>query len=99
MKHSSEQGCTTTEQCAKIFLRKMLHGDVRGVVKFLTEMEKGGVLMPDDLDEKIGLSVEDVLRFKHPCARSVDATHLHLYDFTPVFVDLDITPAIVKHVA
>jgi len=55
--------------------------------------------MPDDLDEKTGLPVEDVLRSKHPCARSVDATHLHQYDSTPAFVDLNITPAIVEHVA
>ena len=32
------------------------------------ETKKGGVLMPDDIDEKTSDSVEDVLKSKHPDA-------------------------------
>ena len=86
-------------QRAKIFQGKMLRGDVRGAVKFLTETEKGGILMPDDTDEKTGLSVEEVLRSKHPNARSVDVSLLPQFDSTPAFVDIDITPTVVERVA
>ena len=41
-------------------------GDIRGAVRFITEREKGSMLMPDEIDEKTGDSVEDVLRSKHP---------------------------------
>ncbi len=54
---ATKQGNVSKEQRAKIFNRKMLRGDVRGAVRCLTERDKGGVLMPDDIDEKSGDSV------------------------------------------
>jgi hypothetical protein len=41
---SAKQGGLTPKQRAKIFHRKMLRGDVRGVVIYLTDREKGGIL-------------------------------------------------------
>jgi hypothetical protein len=40
------------------FQAKMLKGDGRGAVKYFTEMEKGGVLLPDDVDETSGLIIK-----------------------------------------
>jgi hypothetical protein len=40
--------------------------DVRGAVRYLTEWEKGGVLMPTDMDAKSGDTVAEVLLSKHP---------------------------------
>jgi hypothetical protein len=55
---STKQGGPTPEQRAKIFHQKMLRGDVRGAVRYLTGREKGGTLQPTDIDEKIGDSVK-----------------------------------------
>jgi hypothetical protein len=37
---------------------KMLKGDLIGAVKHLPETEKGGVLMPGQIDEKTRLTVK-----------------------------------------
>jgi hypothetical protein len=58
---SNRQGTTTPKQQANIFDQKMLQGDVRGAVRYLTDREVGGVLLPSDMDEKTGL-----LRYWHP---------------------------------
>ena len=96
---STQQGGMSAAQRAKIFQAKMLCGNLRGAVKFLTDTERGGVLMPDDVDEKTGHSVEDVLRSKHPAARTPDISLFPPYDATPAFVDVDITADVVEQVA
>jgi hypothetical protein len=93
---STKQGGMSPEQRAKIFNQKMLQGDVKGAVKFLTETEKGGVLMPNDIDKKTGDTVEEVLKSKHPDARIPDISQLPKYDETPEFVDVDITEDVVE---
>ena len=77
----------------------MLRGDLRGAVKYLTETEKGGVLMPDDIDEKTGDSVAQTLKSKHPDARTPETPSLFDYPTTPDFVDVDITTDTVEKVA
>lgn len=89
----------TDEQRAEIFNQKMLRGDIRGAVRFITEREKGGILMPDDIDEKTGDSVENVLRSKHPEARIPKATDLPSFTNLPDLVELDITTDHVSTVA
>lgn len=96
---SEKQRGTTFEQRAKIFHQKMLRGDVRGAVRYLTEREKGGIHMPDEIDEKTGDPVEEVLRSKHPDAKIADPSFLPKYDEVPDFVDLDITEDVVERVA
>jgi len=39
-------------------------------VRFLTERDKGGVLMPRDIDTKTGDTVEEVLLSKQPEQRT-----------------------------
>jgi hypothetical protein len=57
-KLSSRQDGNSRERQTQLFQVKMLKGDVQGVVKYLIEMEKGGVLLPDDIGENSGLSVK-----------------------------------------
>jgi hypothetical protein len=96
---SSKQRGVTKEQRAKIFHGKMLQGNVRGAVRYLTDREQGGILLPDDIDEKTGDSVKEVLESKHPHARMPDVTSLPTYINTPDFVELDVTEEAVKKVA
>jgi hypothetical protein len=96
---SSKQKGQTDEQRAKVFNMKMLRGDVRGAVKFLTDTEKGGVLLPSAIDDKTGDTVEEVLLSKHPEARVPEASKLPKYDELPDLVELDITDDIVQTVA
>jgi hypothetical protein len=88
---SAKQGGLTPKQQAKIFHQKMLRGDVRGAVRYLTDREKGGILQPTNIDEKTGDSVEKVLRSKHPDARIPKPESLPHYAYTPDFVEVDIT--------
>jgi hypothetical protein len=39
---------------------------VQGAVRFLTQREKGGMIMPGNKDEKTGDTVASVLQSKHP---------------------------------
>ena len=96
---SAKQGGLTNEQRAKVFHRRMLRGDVRGAVRFITDREKGGILQPNDIDEKTGDSVETVLRSKHPDARIPKPESLPQYANTPDFVEVDITEGAVEKVA
>jgi hypothetical protein len=96
---STKQGITSEEQRAKIFHRKMLRGDVRGAVRYLTEREKGGILLPGDIDEKSGIEVSKVLESKHPAARTPSTEALQPYPELPEFTDLDVTEDSVETVA
>jgi hypothetical protein len=89
-KRGGEVTSLCTEQRAKIFHRKLLPGDVRGAVRYLTDSEKGGILIPGDVHEKSGDSVAEALESKHPHAWILDASSLPKYTITPDFVDVDI---------
>jgi hypothetical protein len=86
-----KQGRTTPEQKTKTFHQKVLCGNLWGGVRYLTEREKGGILYPDDIDEKTGKTVQSVLESKHPNARTPGVDALTDYPSVPDFVDLDIT--------
>jgi hypothetical protein len=96
---TSNQKGSTSEQRAKIFNQKMLRGDVKSAVRYITTREKGGVMTSDDIDEKTGDSVAEVLASKHPEAKTPDVRHLPTYSETPVLHDIDITTDVVEHVA
>jgi len=51
----------TPKQRANIFDAKLKKEGVKAAVNYIINIEKGGVLLPDDIDEKTGLSVENVL--------------------------------------
>jgi hypothetical protein len=88
---SHKQGTTTPEQRTKTFHQKVLRGNLRGAVRYITEREKGGILYPDDIDEKSGDTIQSVLESKHPDARTPGVDALTGYPFLPDLVDLDIT--------
>jgi hypothetical protein len=77
----------------------MLRGEVRSAVRYLTDREKGGVMLPKDIDEKTGDTVIEVLRSKHPDAKTPSLTSLSSYTTTPDYVGLDISEDAVKGIA
>ena len=46
-------------------------GNIRAVIRYAYEREKGGVLIPEDIDEKSGDLVVDTLKAKHSEAKDV----------------------------
>jgi hypothetical protein len=88
---TSKQGSTMPKQRTKTFHQKVLRGNILGAVRCLTNREKGGILYPDDPDEKSGKSVLSVLKSKHLNARTPSTDTLTTYPSLPDFVDLDIT--------
>ena len=51
------QGSLTPEQRAKVYARLVLQGKLCAAVCWITEREKGGILLPDERDEKTGDTV------------------------------------------
>jgi hypothetical protein len=82
---TSKQGNSMPEQRTKTFHQKVLRGNIQGTVRYLTEQEKGGILYPDDIDEKAGKSVQSVLESKHPDARTLGVDALTDSPFIPDF--------------
>jgi hypothetical protein len=96
---SFKQGFSTPEQRAKIYNSKMLRGDIRGAVRYLTERDQGGILFPDNTDEKSGDTVLETLQSKHPDATIPEASSLQTYPSLPDFNDIDVTEDVVESVA
>jgi hypothetical protein len=77
----------------------MLQGDMRLTVRYLTNREKGGILRPNNIDEKTGDLVQAVLRSKHQDARIPKPESLPIYAQTLDFVKVNITADAIKRVA
>jgi hypothetical protein len=73
---SFKQGNTTPDQQVKIFNSKMLRGDIRGAIRYLTEKGPGRTLFPNDTDEKSGDTALETLESKHPDANAPEASTL-----------------------
>jgi len=63
------------------------------------DREGGGVLAPDEIDNKLGKPVIDALRDKHPPMRESGEAAMHTYDTTPSLIDLDISEVTLEFVA
>ena len=90
----------TAEHRAKTFYSLVLRGELRTAVRWITEWEKGGVLLPEDNCTKTGERVVEVLRTKNPDTRPLLATCLDVYpNNPPEMVPVDITDDVVLAVA
>jgi hypothetical protein len=96
---TSKRNGLSHEQRAKIFNDKMMRGEIRSAVRFLTETEIGSVLNANDIDEKTGVSVAESLESKHPEARTPDVCNLPTYPEVPELIALDITKDTLEHIA
>ena len=73
----------TTEHLSQTYHRLVLRGKLRMAVRCITKWETGGVLQPGDRCTKTGDQVMDVLRVKHPEARTPTAASLDSYSDRP----------------
>ena len=62
------QGNAKPIERAKVFTSLVCRGKIRNAMR---QRDKGGLLMPDDIDEKSGEQASDVIRSKHPNTRDV----------------------------
>jgi hypothetical protein len=81
-RQTTARGSTTPAQRAKT-------GNLRSALRYISDTECGGLLYPDDIDEKSNKSVGEVLQDKHPQSQAVK----HYEE------DLDITSEHVENVA
>ena len=77
----------------------VLRGKLWTAVRWITEQETGGVLQPGDRCTKTGDRVMEVLRTKHPEARTPTSASLDLYpgrppELTPVDITKDTVMAV-----
>ena len=90
----------TAEHRAKTFHGLVLCGKLRTATRWITEREKGGVLLPEEHCTKTGEHVLEVIRTKHPDSRPPSAACLDTYpDKPPEMVPVDITDNLVSAVA
>jgi hypothetical protein len=57
------------------------------------------VLLSDDIDDKTGFSVQQVLLSKHPDTTAPPLSYLHPYDGTHDFSSVDVTHDTIEQVA
>ena len=89
----------TAEHRAQTYHSLVLRGKLRSAVRWINERETGGVLQPGDRCEKMGDWVLEVLRTKHPEARTPTAACLESYtgrppELTPVDITYDTVTAV-----
>ena len=90
----------TAEHRAQTYHSLVLRGKLRTVVLWITEREMGGVLQPGDRGTKTGDRLMEVLRTKHPEARTPTAACLDAYPGRPPeLTPVDITEDTVTTVA
>jgi hypothetical protein len=98
-RQSKARGSTTSAQRAKTFNSKIMRGELRSALRYISDTECGGLLYPDDTDDKSQKSVGEVLQDKHPRMRDPGPAAMKHYDELPDFIDLDITCEHVENVA
>ena len=64
------RGTETEEPRSRTFHHLVLKGELRKAVRYLTDRDAGGVMLPDDTDAKTGHTVSATLQRLHPDARS-----------------------------
>ena len=90
----------TAEHRAKTYRSLVFHGKLRKAVRWITEQDKWGVLLPEEKCMKTRERVMEVLRTKHPDARPLSAACLDAYpNNPPEMVPVDITNDVVAAVA
>ena len=87
------------EHQAQTYQSLVLCGKLRTAVRWITEREMGGFLQPGYRCMKTGDRVMEVLRAKHPEARTPTAASLDSYperplDLTPVDITKDTVTAV-----
>ena len=90
----------TAEHRAQTYHSLVFHGNLQTAVRWITESEMGGVLQPGDRNTNTGDRLMEVLRAKHPEARTPTAASLDSYpnrplELTPVDITDDRVTAVV----
>ena len=90
----------TAEHWTQTYHSLVLCGKLRSAVRWITERETGGFLLPGERCTKMGNRVLEVLRTKHPEARTPTAACLDSYTGRPPeLTPVDITDNMVTAVA
>ena len=88
---SKKQNELNEKERDKVFSRMISRGKIRAAIRYISEREKGGILMPGDTNEKTGDLIKETLAAKHPEARDVDMTNLPDFDSCPALIDTVVT--------
>ena len=96
---SRKQNGLNEKKRAKFFSRMICRGKIRAAIRYVSEREKGGILMPGDTDEKTGDLIKVTLAAKHPEARDVDVADLPDFDSCPTLIDNVVIVESVERVA
>ena len=87
----------------RTFLNLVLKGKLRKAVQLVCEIEKGGVLKPDELADDLKCTIKEtvtsVLEGKYHRKTIPSCATLETYEVTPIFIPLDITDKSVELVA
>ena len=70
---------STTER-AKIFVSLLTHSKLKEAIYFICKREAGGILQPDDAEEKLSNLVKDTLLSKYPEGRDINLKDISRYN-------------------
>jgi hypothetical protein len=98
-RQSKARGNTTTAQRAKTFNSKIMRGELCSALRYISDTECGGLLYPDNMDDKTQKSIGEVLQDKHPPMRDPGPAAMKHYNKVLDFIDLNITCNHVENVA
>ena len=76
-----------------------MRGHLQSAVNYITDREGGGILYPNDVDEKSGHTVSRVLQDKHPSISEPGPAAMPAYESVPELPTLEITTETVEIVA
>ena len=95
---SSMRGELNDKEIFRRFDQMVKHGEIRSAARFVTERLAGGVLLPDQIDEKSGKPVLEALRLKHPEPHDPDYARLRAQfpDSPPPIPHVSITEKMIR---
>ena len=94
-----KRGQSSAKERAKVFTALVCRGKIRSATRHACERDKGGVLMPGDVDSKTGDLVSETLKAKHPDGRDVNVESVPTFDSCPDLIDIQVTDDAVEEVA
>ena len=87
-KMRQKRGHSSAKERAKVFTALVYRGKIWSAMRCACERDKGGFLMPGDIDSKTGDLVSETLKTKHPDGRNVNVESIPIFNRCPDLIDV-----------
>ena len=94
-----KKGNITIKERAKIFSSLICRGRFRVAIRYTSEREKSGILMPGDVDEKSGDLVSEIQESRYLVEKEVKISSNPIFKSYPELINIQVTEDSVEKVA